>query len=232
MSKITRFDNRKSRNQKKESFQTARYVPKPLLPQSQAQAEYIHLLTTSIVTFGVGSAGTGKTYCATALAGHMLDCGKIKKIIITRPANQELGALPGTAEEKFAPHMIPVQQVLESIFGRNWYKNQIRLGNIVGVPLELIMGRTFDDSFIIADEMQNATPKQVYIMLSRVGEYSKVAVNGDFKMQQTIKGASGLADAVRRLDGVDGIGIYEFCAADIVRSGIAKEIIMRYEQDL
>lgn len=217
---------------KKNKFSERAYQVKRLEPQSEAQFHYITEIENNVITFGVGASGSGKTYVATALAGQLLASGKIRKIIITRPAVESgrgLGYLKGSLEEKYEPYIAPVRAVLVSRHGKGWFESQVKNGNIECVPLEFMMGKTFDNSFVIADEMQNATPKEMFILLSRVGEYSKVVVNGDYKMQTVIKGDSGIQDAIERLEGVDGVSVFEFTSDDCVRSGIAREIIKRYE---
>lgn len=218
--------------QKKKKFLQQAYKVKTLEAMTEAQAHYMIAIEGNIITFGLGSAGTGKTYVATAMAGQMLYEGKVKKIIITRPAvqsGQGLGFLPGNLDEKFAPYIQPIRVILEERFGKGWFESQLKNGNIECVPLEFMMGKTFDNAFVLGDEMQNATEKEMFILLSRVGEYSKVVINGDYKMQKVIRGTSGLQDAVQRLGSVDNIAVHEFCSDDIVRSGIAKEIIKKYE---
>ena len=203
-----------------------------LLAISEAQGHYLSDIDRSVVTFGIGSAGTGKTYCATALAGQMLYEGKIDKIVITRPAveaGDKLGHLPGSQKDKFAPYLEPIREVLVSRYGTGWYESQLKNRNILPVPLGFMQGLTFDNSFVLADEMQNSSPKNMFMLLSRVGKNSKVVVTGDYKMQKMIKGTSGLEDATKRLKGVNGISIFTFTSDDCIRSGIARDIIQRYE---
>ncbi len=199
---------------------------------SEAQGHYMSDIDRSVITFGLGSAGSGKTYCATAMAGQMLHYGEIDKIIITRPAVQSgvgLGFLPGSLEDKYRPYIEPVKSVLEDRHGKGWFDCQIKKGNIEVVPLEFMQGRTFDSAFVLADEMQNSTPNEMFMLLSRVGRNCKVVVNGDHKMQKMIRGVSGLEDAATRLKGINGVSLYTFTSKDCVRSGIARDIIKRYE---
>lgn len=205
---------------------------RPLEAKSEAQAHYMTTIESNIITFGIGSAGTGKTYVATAMAGQLLYEKKISKIVITRPAVEsgaKMGHLPGTLEEKFAPYLNPIREVLVERYGKGWYESQIKNGNIEPVPLGFMQGLTFDNSFVLADEMQNSTPDEMFMLLSRVGEFTKVVINGDFKMQKMVRGKSGLEDGLDVIGDVPNVGSYEFCSDDIVRSGIARDIIKKYE---
>lgn len=221
---------KKRQRVKKSKFRECR-APE-LLAMTQAQGNYMSSIQDNVVTFGLGSAGTGKTYCPTAMAGQMLFEKKIDRIIVTRPAveaGDKLGHLPGSLEEKFAPYLEPIKEVLTSRYGTGWYESQLKNKNILPVPLGYMQGLTFDNAFILADEMQNSTPNNMFMLLSRVGNNSKVVITGDYKMQKMIKGVSGLEDATKRLKGVNGVSVFTFMSDDCVRSGIAKDIIQRYE---
>ncbi len=203
---------------------------KPLEPQTQAQAEYIMGIESNVVSFGVGPAGTGKTYVCTRMGAELLKSKRIERLVVTRPAVEAgggLGFLPGTIHEKFAPYFAPFRDVLDQVLGASQVEYLIKSGAIDIQPLEYIRGLTFDNAFVILDEAQNTTPGQMKLFLSRVGNHSKVVINGDIT-QKDIEGDSGLEDAMDRLEGVGGIGIYEFDEEDIVRSGICKEIMKRY----
>lgn len=214
------------------------YVPrprkkaKPLEAKTEAQAHYLMSIESNQLTFGVGPAGTGKTYVCTRYAADLLQNKEIDRIIVTRPAveaGEGLGFLPGTIHEKFAPYFAPFRQVLDEVFGAAHVDNLIKLGKIDIQPLEFIRGLTFDNAVVILDEAQNTTPGQMKLFLSRIGEYSKVIVNGDIT-QKDIDGDSGLADAIDRLDGLASVEIIEFDEDDIVRSGLCREIIKRYRR--
>jgi phosphate starvation-inducible PhoH-like protein len=182
------------------------------------------------LTFGVGPAGTGKTYICTRIGAQLLKDKKIKRLIVTRPAVEAgggLGFLPGTIQEKFAPYFAPFRAVLDEVFGPSQVDYLIKNGDIEIQPLEYIRGLTFDNCFVILDEAQNTTPGQMKLFLSRIGEYSNVVVNGDVS-QQDIEGLSGLTDAMDRLEGLKSVEICEFTEDDIVRSGLCKEIVKRY----
>lgn len=203
---------------------------KKLEAKTEAQGHYLISMESNQLTFGVGPAGTGKTYVCTRYAADLLQNRQVDRIIVTRPAveaGEGLGFLPGTIHEKFAPYFAPFRAVLDEVFGSSHVDNMIKLGKIEIQPLEYIRGLTFDNCVVILDEAQNTTPGQMKLFLSRIGEYSKVIVNGDIS-QQDIPGQSGLADAMDRLEGVKSVEIVEFDEDDIVRSGLCKEIIKRY----
>lgn len=205
-------------------------VLRPLEPKTQAQSEYIQSIEANVVTFGVGPAGTGKTYVCTRMGAELLKDKRVERLVVTRPAVEAgggLGFLPGTIHEKFAPYFAPFRDVLDQVFGASQVEYLIKSGAIDIQPLEYIRGLTFDNAFVILDEAQNTTPGQMKLFLSRVGNHSKVVINGDVT-QKDIEGPSGLEDAMNRLDGVGGISIHEFDEEDIVRSGICKEIMKRY----
>jgi len=207
-------------------------APDKVTPLNQAQAEYLNSIETNTITFGLGPAGTGKTYCAVALAADKLYSKQINQIIITRPAveaGEKLGYLPGELEEKYAPYLEPVKEIFISKFGKGWYESQIKHENIKAIPLGFMQGKTFDNCFVIADEMQNSTKVQMFMLLSRIGKYSTMVLNGSLGLQQMISGTSGLLDAVERLESVRGCSSYEFCSDDVVRSGMAKLIVQAYE---
>ena len=223
--------SKKSRSKKSRFLKQYQQVAE-VEPKSTAQAYYMQDIKENIITFGVGSAGTGKTYVSTAMAGDMLYQGDIDKIIVTRPAveaGEKMGFLPGSLEEKFEPYLAPIREVFIERFSKGWYETQVKNKNIEAVPLGYMQGLTFNNSVVLADEMENSTPKEMFMLLSRVGEYSKVLINGDYRMQKMIRGKSGLEDAIYKLEGLDDIAVFEFVSEDIVRSGIAKDIIQRYE---
>lgn len=203
---------------------------KKLEAKTEAQGHYLLSMISNTLTFGIGPAGTGKTYVCTRFAADLLQRGEVEKIVVTRPAieaGEGLGFLPGTIHEKFAPYFAPFRAVLDEVFGASHVDNMIKNGKIDIQPLEYIRGLTFDNAVVILDEAQNTTPGQMKLFLSRIGEYSKVIVNGDIT-QKDIEGTSGLLDAVDRLEGLRGVEIVEFEENDIVRSGLCKEIIKRY----
>ena len=212
-----------------------RATTKPLEAKTENQRRYISMIGANIITFGLGPIGTGKTYIAASLAAEAFRAGEVKKIIITRPAleaGESLGFLPGELEDKFGPYFEPVRQVLEERLGSGPLDAAVEAGKIVVLPLAYMRGHTFKDAFVLLDEAQNTTPKQMYMFLTRIGEYAKVVIDGDLNQIDLPHGArSGLRDAIEKLRGVKSVGVIEFDSDDIVRSGIAREIAVRYSCD-
>lgn len=203
---------------------------RPLNALTEAQGHYLIAMEGSQLTIGTGPAGTGKTFVCAMKAATMLMERSIGQIIITRPmvtAGKGAGYLPGELEEKFAPFFEPFYNTFAQAFGKSHLENLMRSERIVAKPLDYIRGLTFDNAFVILDEAQNTTPEQMKLFLTRIGEHSKVVINGDVT-QKDIQGLSGLEDALRRLRGLGGVTMVEFDEDDIVRSGLVKEIIKRY----
>jgi phosphate starvation-inducible PhoH-like protein len=206
-------------------------VKKPLAPRNEMQARYIHTIGDNVVTFATGPAGTGKTHIPTALAAAALDAGVMKKIILTRPAvgaEEDLGFLPGELDEKYEPYLGPFIDIFHDTMGASEYEYAVKAGQIVGQPLAFMRGRTFRDSFVILDEAQNVTPKQMLMFLTRVGPNCRVVVCGDLK-QVDIEN-SGLPDALRRMRHVRRCGFIEFGVEDIVRHGFVQDVVEAYEK--
>jgi phosphate starvation-inducible protein PhoH and related proteins len=204
---------------------------KVLRAKTETQSLYIKLINGNVLTFGLGPAGTGKTFIAAWLAAEALESGDCKKLYITRPAieaGESIGFLPGEMEDKIGPYFAPVREALERRLGKGQTEYMLKSGKIEFVPLAFMRGRTFDDSWVIADEMQNATPKQMKMLLTRVGRNTKLIVNGDLK-QSDIPGTNGLYDAKDRLRGLGGIAFCTFGREDVVRSGLARIIVDAYE---
>jgi phosphate starvation-inducible PhoH-like protein len=205
-------------------------------PLTKNQMLYDTSMEENIITFGIGPAGTGKTWFAAARAAEKYLAGREggggpKRLIITRPVievGRSLGALPGELDEKFEPYFRPVREALEEVFGSSHLEYLIKSKLVEARPLELLRGASLKNAIIIADEMQNSTPAQMKMLLTRIGEDTKLIINGDQK-QQDIPGLSGLDDAINRLMTVDKIGIVEFSRDDIVRSGICKDIVIAYD---
>lgn len=216
-------------------LETAYGVPRlrePLKALTKSQKDYMRAIESHCLTFGIGPAGTGKSYCATAMAAEALKSGRIERIVITRPAveaGEQLGYLPGDLEEKFSVYIDPFRDILNERLGKGALEYHLRHGRIVAAPLAFMRGKTFGgDTFIILDEAQNTSIAQMKMFLTRIGEDCKVVVNGDVK-QSDIRGSNGLADAVGRLGGLPGVCIHEFERGDIVRSGLVLAVIERYE---
>lgn len=209
-----------------------RHDERPLTPRTPAQKDYINAIKNNCLTFGIGPAGTGKSYCAGALAAEAMLNGQIERIIITRPAveaGESLGFLPGDIDEKFEAYIDAFREILSERLGAGTVKYLMRHGRIVAAPLAYMRGRTFgEDTFVILDEAQNTSPAQMKMFLTRIGENCKVVINGDIK-QSDLKGANGLADAVERLRGLKSVYIHAFDRDDIVRSGLVRDVIDRYE---
>jgi phosphate starvation-inducible protein PhoH and related proteins len=204
----------------------------PLEARTAAQLCYINAIKNHSLTFGIGPAGTGKSYCAGALAAEALESGRIERIILTRPAveaGEQLGFLPGELEDKYAVYIEAFRDILNERLGRGVVDYCLRHGRIVGAPLAYMRGKTFsNNTFVILDEAQNTTPAQMKMFLTRIGENAKVVINGDIR-QSDIRGPNGLEDAIGRLGGLPGVHVHSFERADIVRSGLVRHILDRYE---
>lgn len=204
----------------------------PLEARTPAQQKYINAIKNNCLTFGIGPAGTGKSYCAGALAAQALESGRIDKIIITRPAveaGEQLGFLPGKLEDKFSVYIDAFRDILNERLGKGVVEYCLRHGRIVGAPLAYMRGKTFNAStFVILDEAQNVSPVQMKMFLTRIGEDCKVVINGDAR-QSDIRGPNGLDDAVAKLRGLTGVHVHTFEREDSVRSGLVRHVLDRYE---
>jgi len=203
----------------------------PFTPRTYAQHRYAHAIATQTLTFGVGPAGTGKTFVAASLAAEALVEGRVEKVIICRPiceAGEKIGYLPGDMAEKTDPYMAPLVEVLNRRLGRSYTEALVKAGKIEVLPLAFMRGRSLELCFIILDEAQNTTPVQMKLFLTRIGEDAVVVVNGDLT-QRDIPGPSGLADALDRVRHIPSVAIVRFTRADIVRSGICQAIVEAYE---
>ena len=206
----------------------------PLTAKNPAQAAYMQAIMHHPLTFGIGPAGTGKSYCAGGLAAEALESGRIERIILTRPAvesGESLGFLPGDVDEKFSVYIDAFRDILNERLGAGTVDYCLRHGRIIAAPLAYMRGKTFDKkTFVVLDEAQNTTPAQMKMFLTRIGEGCRVVINGDIA-QSDIKGPNGLADAIDKLKGVGGVYIHRFEREDIVRSGLVRAIIDKYELD-
>jgi phosphate starvation-inducible PhoH-like protein len=204
---------------------------KPLQPKTDAQAAYINAIEVYDLVFCKGPAGTGKTYIPAAMAAEAFRSKQIKKIIITRPAvgaDEEHGFLPGDLKEKMVPWAKPVLAILEERLGASAVEYMIEAGTIEIAPLGMLRGHTFNNAFVILDEAQNVTPKQMKLFLTRIGENAQVIVDGDPYDQTDINGMSGMDDAWDVMSGHPQVGFIEFTIDDIVRSGIVRDVLIRY----
>ncbi len=206
--------------------------PQPLRARTPAQQIYIDAINKYALTFGIGPAGTGKSYCAGALAAEALESGRIERIILTRPAvesGENLGFLPGDLDQKFSVYIDAFRDILNERLGAGTVDYCLRHGRILAAPLAFMRGKTFNNkTFVILDEAQNTSPAQMKMFLTRIGEDCKVVINGDIQ-QSDIRGPNGLADAVGRLSDLPNVYVHEFQREDIVRSGLVRDIIDRYE---
>lgn len=207
---------------------------KIIRPKTLGQKKYVDAIKRSSIVFGVGPAGTGKTYLAVALAVYALKNKEIDKIILTRPAveaGEKLGFLPGDMNEKVDPYLRPLFDALQEMMGQDAYLRHIEKGSIEIAPLAYMRGRTLSNSFIILDEAQNTTKEQMKMFLTRMGENSRIVVTGDVTQIDLPKNVkSGMIDAIEVLDGVEGIEIVKLTAKDVVRHELVTRIIQAYEK--
>ena len=206
---------------------------KPIKAKTLGQKQYVETIKNYAVTIGVGPAGTGKTYLAVAAAVTALREKSINRIVLTRPAieaGEKLGFLPGDLQQKIDPYLRPLYDSLFEMLGTETYARYVERGNIEIAPLAYMRGRTLDDSFIILDEAQNTSPEQMKMFLTRLGFNSKAVINGDIT-QIDLPGdtLSGLREAVKVLDGVEGIGMSYLTDKDVVRHELVQRIIKAYE---
>lgn len=198
-------------------------------PLNYIQETYLSAIHDNDIVFGIGSAGTGKTYVAASYAASRLYHRTVEKVILTRPnveTGRSLGFLPGTLEEKYAPYLDPFESVFIKSLGKGFYEYALKSKAIEPKPLGFLRGTTFENSIVLLDEAQNATKEEMKMFLSRIGKNSKVIISGD--TEQSDLPDSGLEDAVNRLEGIDGIEVVRFMDSDIVRSKMCKAIIMAY----
>lgn len=202
--------------------------------KSAGQQNYIETMRRNVVTFGVGAAGSGKTFLAVALASYYLRVKEVRKIILTRPAveaGERLGFLPGDVQEKVDPYLRPLYDALKEILGFDFYQKFFNRNVIEIAPLAYMRGRTLSDAFIILDEAQNTTSKQMKMFLTRLGFGSRMVITGDLSQIDLPRGVpSGLAEAVEILKGVKGVGIAELSSADVVRHEVVSRIVDAYER--
>ena len=207
---------------------------KIIRPKTLGQKRYVDAIKKNSIVFGVGPAGTGKTYLAVALAVYALKNKEIDKIILTRPAveaGEKLGFLPGDLNEKVDPYLRPLFDALQEMMGQEAYQRHIERGSIEIAPLAYMRGRTLSNSFIILDEAQNTTREQMKMFLTRMGENSRIVVTGDItQIDLPHNVTSGMADAIEVLKEVDGIEIVTLTAKDVVRHELVTRIIQAYEK--
>ena len=202
-------------------------------PKTAGQKRYVDAIRTHTITFGLGPAGTGKTYLAMAMAVAALRRKEISRLILTRPvveAGESLGFLPGTLEEKINPYIRPLYDALYSMMEPERVQVLLELGTIEIAPLAFMRGRTLSDAFVILDEAQNTTPEQMKMFLTRLGLGSRFVITGDASQTDLPRGASSLGATRRILDGVEDIAFVELSGADVVRHNLVAKIVAAYER--
>ena len=208
---------------------------KPVKCKTVGQKEYVSAIKAHTITFGVGPAGTGKTYLAVCLAVAAYKAKQVEKIILTRPAveaGEKLGFLPGDLQTKVDPYLRPLYDALQEMFGLETYQKLMEKGAIEVAPLAYMRGRTLSDAFVILDEAQNATREQMKMFLTRLGEGSTMVVTGDLTQMDLPDGkTSGLKQAVQILKGVDEIAICRLTEKDVVRHPLVMKIVRAYERE-
>ena len=215
-----------------EIFKTAK--GKSIRVKTMGQRRYIHAMKKNDIVFGIGPAGTGKTYLAVVMAVRALKQGYVKKIILTRPAveaGENLGFLPGDLKEKVDPYLRPLYDALHDILGQEYTQRMMERGVIEIAPLAYMRGRTLDDSFVILDEAQNTTGAQIKMFLTRLGFSSKMVITGDPSQVDLPKGVkSGLSIAANILSGVSGLSFITLEQTDVVRHPLVQRIIETYDK--
>ncbi len=207
---------------------------RPIRPKTLGQKKYIDLIKKNTVIFGVGPAGTGKTYLAMAMAITAFKNEEVNRIILTRPAieaGEKLGFLPGDLQQKVDPYLRPLYDALHEIMGADTFMKNMEKGLIEVAPLAYMRGRTLDNAFIVLDEAQNTTPEQMKMFLTRIGYGSKAVITGDLTQIDLAEGKhSGLLEATKILSGIEDIGIITLTNKDVVRHPLVQKIIQAYEK--
>lgn len=217
-----------------EDFVTVTVKGRPIRPKTLGQKEYLNSIRNNAITFGVGPAGTGKTYLAIAMAFVALKNKEVERIILTRPAveaGEKLGFLPGDLAQKVDPYLRPLYDALHDMMGVEAYARLVERGVIEVAPLAYMRGRTLNDAFIILDEAQNTTGEQMKMFLTRMGMGSRVIITGDITQIDLPAGRkSGLVEALEVLKSVEGIGITYLTHRDVVRHELVQAIVKAYEK--
>ena len=206
---------------------------KPIKPKTLGQKNYVDQIRDKMIVFGIGPAGTGKTYLAMAMAIQAFKNNEVNKIILTRPAieaGEKLGFLPGDLQSKIDPYLRPLYDALYQIMGAESYQHNSEKGLIEVAPLAYMRGRTLDNAYIILDEAQNTTPAQMKMFLTRIGFGSKVIITGDQTQKDLPSGAtSGLDTALKVLKNIDDIGFCYLTSSDVVRHPLVQKIVKAYD---
>jgi phosphate starvation-inducible PhoH-like protein len=214
-----------------EQYYTSENKFKDVVPLNYIQETYLNAIKQNYIIFGIGSAGTGKTYIATNYAAGELFHRNVDKIIVTRPnieTGKSLGFLPGTLDEKYLPYLDPFDNVFSKALGKGFYEYALKNKSIDPKPLGFMRGATFENCIVLVDEGQNITKTEFKMLLSRIGRNCKMIISGD-PMQCDIPN-SGLQDAVNRLEDIEHVEVVRFLDSDIVRSKLCKQIIMAYNR--
>jgi len=206
---------------------------KPIKCKTVGQKKYVDLMKKKTITFGIGPAGTGKTYLAVAIAVNAYKAKQVEKIILTRPAveaGEKLGFLPGDLQEKVNPYLRPLYDALQEMLGADAFTKMMERGTIEIAPLAYMRGRTLSNAYVILDEAQNTTKEQIKMFLTRLGENSKMVITGDLTQIDLPAGhTSGLKHAVKILKDINDIGIIRLSEKDVVRHPLVQQIVKAYE---
>ena len=205
---------------------------KAIRPKTAGQKRFVDAIRTNVITFGLGPAGTGKTFLTCAMAVAALQRKEVSRIVLTRPiveAGESLGFLPGTMMEKVDPYIRPLYDALFEMMDASKANRMLNDGTIEITPLAFMRGRTFNDSFVILDEAQNTTPDQMKMFLTRLGFGSKMVITGDESQSDNPKGPAGLKSARMHLGGIDDIAFVDLKGADVVRNSLVSQIVAAYE---
>lgn len=208
---------------------------KPIKSKTVGQKKYVDLMKKKTITFGIGPAGTGKTYLAVAIAVNAYKQKQVEKIILTRPAveaGEKLGFLPGDLQEKVNPYLRPLYDALQELLGVDSFAKMMERGTIEIAPLAYMRGRTLSNAYVILDEAQNTTKEQIKMFLTRLGENSRMIITGDLTQVDLPSGhTSGLKHAVRILKDINDIGIIKLSEKDVVRHPLVQQIVKAYENN-
>ncbi len=207
---------------------------RPIRPKTTGQKRYIDAIENNVITFGIGPAGTGKSWLAVAMAVKALQAKQVQRIILTRPAveaGERLGFLPGDLMAKIDPYLRPLYDALYDMVELEGAQRLLERQTVEVAPLAFMRGRTLNNSFIILDEAQNTTPEQMKMFLTRLGFGARVVVTGDITQIDVPTGKSGLVGLERVLQGIDGLAFVKLSAADVVRHRIVADIVAAYERN-
>lgn len=228
------FSNRENNFSKKSSLLSYTKNGKPIYAKNNRQEEMVTKIKNNTIVFATGSAGTGKTFLAVVMAVQALKNGDVEKIVLSRPAveaGENLGFLPGDIHEKLDPYFLPLYDSLEILLGKEQLNKYVEKGFVEIIPLAYMRGRTFQNSFVILDEAQNTSSKQMLMFLTRLGHRTKMVITGDIsQIDLSIKKANtGLVFAINHLQGVSDIDIIQFQNNDVVRHPLIKKIVERFQ---